>query len=313
MEKTFLPGDVRQRLTDLMKDQKVTQTELARKIGCGDSVLSRFISGQTDKLSNENIIRIARVFNVSTDFLLGITNVPDRKNYAIDELGLSAEAARNLFTEKVNTAVLNRLLESPRFAELTYTLEQYFNDTIAAGFVTDPLSKLLPPTPEWFDRLNEQMLVGTPLWVTLISVSVFAPLFEEWLCRGLILRGLLKRMRPVWAMAISSLFFAFIHLNPWQALPAFILGMIFACVYYRTGSLKLTMLMHSTNNTFAALLGQNDTLREMSSYSELMSAWQYAVLVAAGIFITVLFLVILWKNTAAGQSQEGLTGDIQQP
>ena len=117
MEKTFLPGDVRQRLTDLMKDRKVTQTELARKIGCGDSVLSRFISGQTDKLSNENIIRIARVFNVSTDFLLGITNVPDRKNYAIDELGLSAEAARNLFTEKVNTAVLNRLLESPRFAE----------------------------------------------------------------------------------------------------------------------------------------------------------------------------------------------------
>lgn len=134
MEKTFLPGDVRQRLADLMKDQKVTQTELARKIGCGDSVLSRFISGQTDKLSNENIIRIARVFNVSTDFLLGLTNVPDRKNYAIDELGLSAEAARNLFTEKVNTAVLNRLLESPRFAELTYTLEQYFDDTIAAGF-----------------------------------------------------------------------------------------------------------------------------------------------------------------------------------
>lgn len=134
MEKTFLPGDARQRLTDLMKDRKVTQTELARKIGCGDSVLSRFLSGQTDKLSYEYIIRMARVFNVSTDFLLGLTNVPDRKNYAIDELGLSAEAAHNLFTEKVNTSVLNRLLESPRFAELTYILEQYFNDTIAAGY-----------------------------------------------------------------------------------------------------------------------------------------------------------------------------------
>ena len=71
---------------------------------------------------------------MSTDFLLGLTNVPDRKNYAIDELGLSAEAARNLFTKKVNTEVLNRLLESPRFADLTYLLEQYFNDTIAAGF-----------------------------------------------------------------------------------------------------------------------------------------------------------------------------------
>ena len=54
--------------------------------------------------------------------------------------------------------------------------------TLAAGFITDPISKLLPPTPEWFERLNEKMLTGTPLVITLISVSVFAPLFEEWLC-----------------------------------------------------------------------------------------------------------------------------------
>lgn len=173
--------------------------------------------------------------------------------------------------------------------------------TIAAGFAVDPLSQLLPPTPEWFDRLTEQMLVGSPLWVTLISVSVFAPLFEEWLCRGLVLRGLLQKMKPVWAMVISSLFFAFIHLNPWQALPAFILGMLFACVYYRTGSLKLTMLMHCTNNTFAALLGQNEALREIGSYSEIMDSGLYAVLVAASIFVTVLFLVILWKSTSVSK------------
>lgn len=134
MENTFLPGTVRQRLADLMKYHKVSQTDLALKIGCGDSLLSRFLTGKTDKIGDENIIRIARVFNVSTDFLLGVTNVPDRKNYEIDELGLSAQAARNLYTGKVNTQVVNRLLESPRFAELTYILEQYFNDTIASGF-----------------------------------------------------------------------------------------------------------------------------------------------------------------------------------
>lgn len=134
MENTFLPGTVRQRLADLMKIRKVSQTDLALKIGCGDSVLSRFLSGKTDKLSDENIIRIARAFNVSTDFLLGVTTVPDRKNYEIDELGLSAQAARNLYTGKVNTQVVNRLLESPRFAELTYILERYFNDTLAAGY-----------------------------------------------------------------------------------------------------------------------------------------------------------------------------------
>ena len=78
MENTFLPGTVRERIADLMKYHKVSQTDLALKIGCGDSLLSRFLTGKTDKLGDENIIRIARVFNVSTDFLLGITNVPDK-------------------------------------------------------------------------------------------------------------------------------------------------------------------------------------------------------------------------------------------
>lgn len=134
METVFLPGNIRQRLLDLMKHNNVSQTELARKIGCNDSLLSRFLSEKTDKLGDENIIRIARAFNVSTDFLLGVTTVPDRKNYEIDELGLSAQAARNLYTGKANAQVVSYLLESPRFLELTYILEQYFNDTIAAGY-----------------------------------------------------------------------------------------------------------------------------------------------------------------------------------
>ena len=47
MENTFLPGTVRQRLADLMKYHKVSQTDLALKIGCGDSLLSRFLTGKT--------------------------------------------------------------------------------------------------------------------------------------------------------------------------------------------------------------------------------------------------------------------------
>ena len=70
-ESVYLPGKIRDRIQDLMKSRKVTQAELATRIGVSESSLSRFISGKTDKLGDENIIRIARVFNVSTDFLLG--------------------------------------------------------------------------------------------------------------------------------------------------------------------------------------------------------------------------------------------------
>ena len=90
-ESVYLPGKIRDRIKDLMKSQKITQAVLAVRIGVSESSLSRFISGQTDKLGDENIIRIARVFNVSTDFLLGEVDVPDRVNYDISELGLSVD------------------------------------------------------------------------------------------------------------------------------------------------------------------------------------------------------------------------------
>ena len=74
-ENVYLPGKIRDRIQDLMKSRKVTQAELATRIGVSESSLSRFISGKTDKLGDENIIRIARVFNVSTDFLLGVESL----------------------------------------------------------------------------------------------------------------------------------------------------------------------------------------------------------------------------------------------
>ena len=58
-ESVYLPGKIRDRIQDLMKSRKITQAELATRIGCSESSLSRFISGKTDKLGDENIIRIA--------------------------------------------------------------------------------------------------------------------------------------------------------------------------------------------------------------------------------------------------------------
>ena len=40
---------------------------------------------------------------------------------------------RNLYTGRVNAGVVNLLLENARFAELTYRISQYFDDTFASG------------------------------------------------------------------------------------------------------------------------------------------------------------------------------------
>lgn len=173
--------------------------------------------------------------------------------------------------------------------------------TLAASVLTEPLQMLLPQTPEWFENVMKQMLNDTPLWASFLSVSILAPVFEEWLCRGMILRGLLLRMKPLWAMVVSALIFGLIHMNPWQALPAFCLGMLFAYVYYRTGSLKLTMLMHFANNTFALIASNIDSMKDIDFLADILSTWEYAVLIAAALFLLVLFIRIIRRTVPLPQ------------
>ena len=133
MTRTWLPSDTRQRIQDLIKDSSVTQAELAGIIGLSESALSRYLKGQTEMLGDGYIIKIAKYFNVSTDFILGETNIPDRKNYDIEELGLSAESAKLLYTGKIDARILNLLLENPRFPQLAALLARYQNEIVKSG------------------------------------------------------------------------------------------------------------------------------------------------------------------------------------
>ena len=157
--------------------------------------------------------------------------------------------------------------------------------TIALAFMTDSLTRVLPEAPQWFEDAMSAIM-DAPVWLTLISVSVFAPLFEEWLCRGLVLRGLLQKMSPAAAISISAAFFAVLHMNPWQAVPAFIIGLLFGYVYYKTGSLKLTMLMHCVNNTFAVIFSKIPAFAEVDSFIDIMRPWTYVcIFIACAAFL----------------------------
>ena len=176
--------------------------------------------------------------------------------------------------------------------------------TIAAAFITDISSKLLPPMPEMLEKAMKALL-DAPLWITLISVSVFAPFFEEWLCRGMIMRGLLNRMSPFAAITISAAFFAVIHMNPWQAIPAFILGLLFGFVYYKTGSLKLTMLMHCVNNTMAAIFSRIPAFQDAESFIDVMKPWTYAgIYICSMAFIIATIIVLMGIRSDSQKLQQ---------
>ena len=133
MEQTYFPRTVRHRIQELIKERKITQAELAAEIGMAESSLSRFLSEKTDKIGDEYIIKIADFLGVSTDFILGQTDFPERRNYDIGELGLSYKAAMALYTREVDTDVVNRILENPQFPAITRMIARYFKDSNAEG------------------------------------------------------------------------------------------------------------------------------------------------------------------------------------
>lgn len=68
MQKIFI-----KRLIELMEEKDMTQCELANLIGTTNVTISRYITGDR-KPRIEIIAKIAEVFNVSIDYLLGLSN-----------------------------------------------------------------------------------------------------------------------------------------------------------------------------------------------------------------------------------------------
>ena len=73
------------RITGLREREDMTLDELAAKIGINATTLGRIEKGQTQKINSDVLVALAREFSVSTDFLLGLTSIPERKNYDISE------------------------------------------------------------------------------------------------------------------------------------------------------------------------------------------------------------------------------------
>lgn len=116
---------------------------------------------------------------------------------------------------------------------------------IAAQIVLEPLMAMLPSI--------ENAGVGRGFWACVTAV-VLAPVFEEILCRGLVLETVRRRWGDAVAVLISALFFGLVHVEPSTALAGFVIGGIFGTIYIRTHSLFSTIILHSINNAFAFAL-----------------------------------------------------------
>ena len=61
-------------IRDLREDNDYTQAKVAELLNCSQQVYSNYELGQRD-IPTDVLIKLARLYNTSTDYLLGLTNI----------------------------------------------------------------------------------------------------------------------------------------------------------------------------------------------------------------------------------------------
>ena len=122
------------------------------------------------------------------------------------------------------------------------------------------LQEQIPPMPDWMEDMASQTdAVFREMSSTrggYLVIALLAPVAEELVFRGAVLRTLLKWQpsRPWLMIALSALLFAISHLNPAQMPHAFLIGLLLGWLYMRTKSVVPGIAYHWVNNTVAYVL-----------------------------------------------------------
>lgn len=124
------------------------------------------------------------------------------------------------------------------------------------GAVLEELLTQIFPISAWEQRTFEEMAAQNLATVT--SVCLLAPVLEEMLFRGLILRSFLGQYQLSTAIGASALLFGVAHLNIYQFVAAFAIGLFLGWLYERTRSLVPCIALHGAYNTSVTVLGVSD-------------------------------------------------------
>lgn len=171
----------------------------------------------------------------------------------------------------------------------------------AASLVLMQAATSIPAVADSMEAYSQQSelfstLSPSPVWETLAAL-VTAPLVEEILFRGLILRRLKQSTTPGVAIVLSAAAFAIFHGNLYQAVYTFVLGLALGYVVHRFSSLWYGVLMHAALNGLNVLVALPRTFPGLFS-ENLENAWVLLVTLYSPV---ALVLGILLLREAAQQ------------
>ena len=134
-------------------------------------------------------------------------------------------------------------------------------------------------TKSSYNELVSMIMIDN-IWITLLTTGILAPIVEEFIFRYGI-QGIYIKKSVFAGIIVSSLMFGIAHMNPIQSTYAFILGLILGYIYYKTGNLLNSIILHVTINSTSVLY----------EYAPLMMQAYMCLIISIVSMILVIYIV----------------------
>ena len=133
-----------------------------------------------------------------------------------------------------------------------------WNEALKLGGAFEKVETWMKNLEDAAAAVTERMLnVDTfgGLLLNLIVIALIPAVGEELTFRGVLQQALTRKIKnPHVAIILSAAIFSFIHFQFYGFLPRMFLGILLGYMFYTTGSLWTSMLMHFLNNGTAVVL-----------------------------------------------------------
>lgn len=153
------------------------------------------------------------------------------------------------------------------------------------------------------NMLNERVIGGVNTlydnFYKFILLVILAPIFEEFIFRGVILNRLKLRWGSSIAIIISSMLFAILHVSL-AFIGAFLFGIMMCIVYIKTKNIFITMFIHCINNFLCSFQIIKNSGADKVSKQELqefiLMGKPSTVIVLIAIVISIYYIFKNWPN-----------------
>ena len=170
---------------------------------------------------------------------------------------------------------------------------------IAMAIITESVVSQIP-MPEKIQQMFEQMVQLN--FQGYLTIAIAAPILEELIFRGVVLKKFLQKYSPTKAIILSSVIFGIAHLNPWQFVGAFAIGLFIGWIYWKTKSVWPGIFMHFANNSFSFYLAKKYESINITFNDIIGNTTYYISLIILCILICYSIFLILRKYFESNQN-----------